>query len=63
MLSATQRIVYDMIASGSGINGNDIVAGTGLSRSTISRALKVLQEQKLIRRAGSKKTGHWEAIR
>ncbi|MDR0520025.1 MAG: winged helix-turn-helix transcriptional regulator [Clostridiales Family XIII bacterium] len=32
------------------------------NRRTVLRHLKDLQEQGVVRRTGSRKTGHWEAI-
>ena len=61
-LSATQRIIFDSIADGTASTSKQIILLTGFSRSTVNRALKVMQDLEMIRRAGSKKTGHWEVI-
>ena len=44
------------------VNTLYIANKTGLSYITIRRILVVLQEQKLIQRIGSKKTGYWTTI-
>ena len=51
-IKANNRITYDALA-----------AATGASRRTISREIKILSQQGVLRRIGSDKTGHWEVIR
>jgi len=50
-INANCRVTYDELA---GI--------TGASRRTISREIKMLSQQGVIKRIGSDKTGHWEVI-
>ena len=38
-----------------------IMENTGFSRTTVTRAIKVLKEKGLISCEGSKKTGRWES--
>ena len=62
-MSEAQRAVYDSVKKDNSITINEIILKTGLSRPTVTRALKSLQEMEMIRRIGSKKTGHWEVIK
>ena len=48
-INANCRVTYDTLAE-----------ITGASRRTISREIKMLSQQGVIRRIGSDKTGHWE---
>ena len=48
---ANRRVTYD-----------GLVSTIGMSRQTISRAVKVLLQQGAIRRVGSDKTGYWKVI-
>ena len=50
-INANCRVTYDAL-----------VGITGASRRTISREIKMLSQQGVIRRIGSDKTGHWEVI-
>ena len=61
-LTDTQKTVYDSVKADNYITINAIVLKTGLSRPTVTRALKYLQEKEMIRRIGSRKTGHWVVI-
>ena len=40
-----------------------LAAYCNLSRPTVARAIKTLQNRQLIRRVGSDKTGHWEVVK
>ena len=40
----------------------DIANLTGYSRRWVAQTIKLLQEQGIIKRIGSDKTGHWEII-
>ena len=44
-------------------NEQEIVNKTKLSDRTISRAIKHLQDEKIILREGSKKTGYWKVLK
>ncbi len=51
-IKANNRITYDALA-----------VATGASRRTISREIKMLSQQGVLRRIGSDKTGHWEVLK
>ena len=51
-INANCRITYDALA-----------VITGASRRTISREIKMLSQQGVLRRIGSDKTGHWEVLK
>ncbi len=61
-LSMTERVVLDAIRSFPTFTYEQLANQCLLSRPTIARTLKTLQNRNLIRRIGSDKTGHWELI-
>ena len=62
-LSKTEQIVLDAISSYPDYSYEKLAAQCNLSRPTIARTIKTLQNRELIRRIGSDKTGHWEVVR
>ena len=61
-LSMTERLVLDTIRSFPTFTYEQLANQCLLSRPTIARTIKTLQNRNLIRRVGSDKTGHWEVI-
>lgn len=61
-LSMTERLVLDTIRSFPTFTYEQLANQCLLSRPTIARTIKTLQNRNLIRRIGSDKTGHWEVI-
>ena len=61
-LSKTQQIVLTAITSYPSYSYEKYAAHCNLSRPTIARVIKVLQQEKYIRRVGSDKVGYWEVI-
>ena len=59
-LSQTETKVLSAIKSFPSYSYEKLASCCGLSRPTIARIVKVLQNRKLIKRVGSDKTGHWE---
>ena len=62
-LSKTEQTVLDAISSYPDYSYEKLAAQCNLSRPTIARTIKTLQNRELIRRIGSDKTGHWEVVR
>lgn len=59
-LSENERSVLTAIASDPSITTSDIQSTTGLSESTVYRAVRKLREKGILQRTGSKKSGKWE---
>ncbi len=58
-LSEKERCVFELIKSDNSVSIAAIVERTGFSRPTVTRAISVLKDRKIIDRAGAKKNGHW----
>ena len=61
-LSDTELRILSEISKQTSITILELMKITGLSESTVNRALKTLQNKKRIARVGAKKNGHWEII-
>ena len=61
-LKINQRQILDEIKVRPQITQQKLAEKIGLERRQVSRIMKTLQEKGIIRRVGSKKTGHWEII-
>ena len=59
VLSERQIRIVDLIHNEQ-INSTSISAMLGVSEITAGRELNTLREMGIIRRVGSRKTGHWE---
>lgn len=59
-LTKNEQQILNLIINNNQITREEIVNETSLSDRTISRAIKHLQEIKIIEREGSKKTGYWK---
>jgi len=62
-LSDKEKRVLEIIKEDPHIVITQIVVLSGFSRSTVTRALDVLQSQNLIQRVGAKKSGYWKVKR
>ena len=58
-LTQTQRKILELIKNNSGITVDELSSVVGVSTTSISTDIKKLKEINLLRREGSKKTGHW----
>ncbi|MBR1702405.1 MAG: Fic family protein [Lachnospiraceae bacterium] len=58
-LSAKETVVYDVIKEDNYISIEMIMAKTGFSRPTVTRAISTLKKKQVLDRIGSKKNGHW----
>ncbi len=62
-LSKNEQQILDLIINNNKITREEIATITKLSDRTISRAIRHLQDEKLILREGSKKTGYWKILK
>lgn len=62
-LTKNEQQILNLIINNNQITREEIVNETNLSDRTISRAIKHLQEVKIIEREGSKKTGSWKILK
>lgn len=61
-LSETAQKILKLIRQNNNITINELVEELQKDRRTISRNIKLLKEQGLLKRIGSDKTGYWEII-
>ena len=59
-LTKNEQQILNLIKNNNSITREEIVNKTKLSDRTISRVIKHLQEENIILREGSKKTGYWK---
>ena len=62
-LNATEKKVLSHLLENPEATANDMAAAIGVTKRTIERTLKKLQEKGLLVRSGSKKSGSWIVIR
>ncbi len=62
-VNETAQQVFEAIKKVADIKITDLMKSTGLSRSTISRALSSLKESGYIERVGSDKKGFWKILK
>ena len=55
-------MVFNIIRDNPDVKINDIIASSGFSRPTVTRAISTLKEKSLIERIGSRKSGFWKII-
>lgn len=60
--SDSEMAVLEEMKKNPYITMDETVKNTGLSRRTVARTIKSFQNNKIIVRIGSKKTGHWEIV-
>ena len=61
-LSRTEQTVLNAISLHPDYSYEQLAAACGVSRPTIARTVKTLQNHNIIHRVGSDKTGHWEVM-
>lgn len=61
-LTKNERDILNSIIRNNQITREEIVSVTNISDRTVSRIIKHLQEEKIIERKGSKKTGYWKLL-
>ena len=62
LLTNTEQAVLDAITLNPEYSYEQLAAACGVSRPTIARTIKTLQNHNIIHRVGSDKTGHWEVV-
>lgn len=58
-LSDRERLVLDIISRGGTETTAEIASEIGLSQSTVSRAVRSLQDKGVLRREGGSRKGRW----
>ena len=61
-VNGTVNGTVKMIKENPKITLDELAEAIGKSRRTVARQIKQLQEDRVIRRVGSDKTGYWEVI-
>ena len=61
-LSDLQVQLLDFIRSNPAVSYDELAAMTQKDRTTVMRNMGKLKEAGILRRVGSKKTGHWEVL-
>lgn len=61
-LSETQKSIIKLIEYNNKITQLEMVKILGINKSTVTRNLKVLKQNNLIKRIGSDKNGYWKII-
>ena len=57
-----EKIILNCVKQNPNFTLDKIAENTGVSKRTVSRHMKALQETGIIKRIGSPKTGHWEVM-
>jgi ATP-dependent DNA helicase RecG len=61
-LNDLQSQILEQIRQKADISYDELASVTGKDRSTVRRNVGKLKDKGLLRRIGSKKTGHWEVL-
>ena len=61
-VNGTVNGTVKVLKENSNITVDELAVTIGKSRRTVARQIKKLQEDGIIRRVGSDKTGHWEVV-
>ncbi|RRD93738.1 MarR family transcriptional regulator [Clostridiales bacterium COT073_COT-073] len=62
-LNKTERKVIELLIKSPSITANELSVQIGVTKRTIERSFKTLQEKKLIERIGSKRDGNWIVVK
>lgn len=62
-LTENERKILNLIRKNNQITRKELVKQTKLSDRTVSRAIKHLQDENILIREGSKKTGKWKILK
>lgn len=62
-LNSTEKKIINLLLENSDETASNLAANIGVTKRTVERTLKKLQEKGLIARSGSKKTGKWIVIK
>ena len=58
----TRDVILDMIIQDAKVTSTQMAESLGINRSAVSKHLKKMQENGVIKRVGPDKGGHWEII-
>ncbi|MFZ7972058.1 MarR family transcriptional regulator [Fusobacterium watanabei] len=62
-LNKTEKKVIEFLIENPSFTSNNLAEKIGVTKRTIERTLKKLQEKKMIERIGSKRDGNWIVIK
>ena len=62
-LNKTEKKVIEFLIENPNFTSNNLAEKIGVTKRTIERTLKKLQEKKMIERIGSKRDGNWIVIK
>ena len=62
-LNKTEKKVIEFLIENPSFTSNNLAEKIGVTKRTIGRTLKKLQEKKMIERIGSKRDGNWIVIK
>ena len=62
-LNKTEKKVIEFLIENPSFTSDNLAEKIGVTKRTIERTLKKLQEKKMIERIGSKRDGNWIVIR
>lgn len=62
-LNKTEKRVIEILIENSSVTSVELAEQIGVTKRTIERAFKSLQEKKMIERVGSKRDGNWIVVR
>ena len=59
----TRSVILQLISENASITSREMANKLGINRSAVSKHLKKMQDNDIIHREGSQKSGHWVFIR
>ena len=62
-LNKTEKRVIEILIENSSVTSVELAEQIGVTKRTIERTFKTLQEKKRIERVGSKRDGNWIVVR
>ena len=62
-LNKTEKRIIELLIENPGYISVELAKQIGVTKRTIERSFKTLQEKKMIERIGSKRDGNWIVIR
>lgn len=62
-LNKTEKKVIELLIENPSYTSENLAAKTGVTKRTIERVFKALQEKQIIERIGSKRDGNWIVIK
>lgn len=62
-LNKTEKRVIEILIENPSVTSVELAEQIGVTKRTIERTFKTLQEKKMIERVGSKRDGNWIVVR